>query len=82
MQLGTGAPAIQEMSLCLNEEGEMEAIDMLVFFESEGMCISLSAQTPLGTIYWYGAVYSIGFLGVLLWFSLRRRFRIHRTVFR
>lgn len=28
--------------------------------------------TPLGTAYWYGAVYSLGFIGILLWFWLRR----------
>ena len=30
------------------------------------------ALTPLGPIYWYGAVYSLGFIGVFLWFWLRR----------
>lgn len=29
--------------------------------------------TPFGTAYWYGAVYSLGFLGVFLWFWVRRR---------
>lgn len=29
--------------------------------------------TPFGSIYWYGAVYSFGFLGVLIWFWARRR---------
>ncbi|MCU0853672.1 MAG: prolipoprotein diacylglyceryl transferase [Rhodobacteraceae bacterium] len=29
--------------------------------------------TPLGTVYWYGLVYTIGFLGVFLWFWLRRQ---------
>lgn len=29
--------------------------------------------TPLGGIYWYGAVYSFGFAGVFLWFWYRRR---------
>ena len=24
-------------------------------------------------LYWYGAIYTVGFLGVFLWFSLRRR---------
>jgi phosphatidylglycerol:prolipoprotein diacylglycerol transferase len=33
------------------------------------------AVTPLGPIYWYGAVYSLGFLGVFVWFWLRRRAR-------
>ena len=28
--------------------------------------------TPIGTVYWYGAVYSLGFLGVFLWFWARR----------
>ena len=27
--------------------------------------------TPLGPIYWYGAVYSLGFVGVFLWFWMR-----------
>ncbi|SNS61161.1 prolipoprotein diacylglyceryl transferase [Tropicimonas sediminicola] len=30
------------------------------------------AVTPVGAIYWYGAVYSIGFLGIFLWFWIRR----------
>jgi phosphatidylglycerol:prolipoprotein diacylglycerol transferase len=29
-------------------------------------------STPLGTAYWYGAVYAIGFLGVFGWFRWRR----------
>ncbi len=29
-------------------------------------------STPLGAVHWYGAVYSFGFLGVFLWFWLRR----------
>jgi phosphatidylglycerol:prolipoprotein diacylglycerol transferase len=29
--------------------------------------------TPVGAAYWYGAVYSAGFLGVFLWFWFRRR---------
>ncbi|MDU8911437.1 prolipoprotein diacylglyceryl transferase [Aestuariicoccus sp. MJ-SS9] len=29
--------------------------------------------TPLGAIYWYGAVYSLGFLGIFVWFWARRR---------
>jgi phosphatidylglycerol:prolipoprotein diacylglycerol transferase len=29
-------------------------------------------STPVGTAYWYGAVYSIGFLGVFGWFRMRR----------
>lgn len=32
-------------------------------------------STPVGTAYWYGAVYSVGFLGVFAWFWLRRRVR-------
>lgn len=28
--------------------------------------------TPLGSVYWYGLVYTVGFLGVFLWFWLRR----------
>ncbi|MFQ5624345.1 MAG: prolipoprotein diacylglyceryl transferase [Paracoccaceae bacterium] len=31
--------------------------------------------TPYGAIYWYGAVYSFGFLGVFVWFWYRRRAR-------
>ena len=31
--------------------------------------------TPLGPIYWYGAVYSLGFLGVFVWFWVRRHAR-------
>ena len=31
--------------------------------------------TPLGTAYWYGAVYSLGFIGILFWFWLRRSVR-------
>lgn len=30
------------------------------------------AVTPIGAIYWYGAVYSFGFLGIFVWFWLRR----------
>ena len=30
------------------------------------------AETVFGSVYWYGAVYSVGFLGVFLWFWLRR----------
>ena len=30
------------------------------------------AMTPLGPIYWYGAVYSVGFIGIFVWFWLRR----------
>ncbi len=30
------------------------------------------AETVVGPVYWYGAVYSVGFLGVFLWFWLRR----------
>lgn len=30
------------------------------------------ALTPLGPIYWYGAVYSLGFAGIFLWFWYRR----------
>jgi phosphatidylglycerol:prolipoprotein diacylglycerol transferase len=33
------------------------------------------ATTPLGPVYWYGAVYSLGFLGVFLWFWSRRHIR-------
>jgi phosphatidylglycerol:prolipoprotein diacylglycerol transferase len=33
------------------------------------------AVTPFGPIYWYGAVYSLGFVGVFLWFWFRRRVR-------
>ncbi len=33
------------------------------------------ATTPLGAIYWYGAVYSLGFVGVFGWFWLRRHVR-------
>jgi phosphatidylglycerol:prolipoprotein diacylglycerol transferase len=29
--------------------------------------------TPVGTAYWYGLVYTAGFIGVFLWFWLRRR---------
>lgn len=29
-------------------------------------------STPVGTAYWYGAVYTFGFLGVLVWFRQRR----------
>ena len=29
--------------------------------------------TPWGGLYWYGAVYTVGFLGVFAWFLLRRR---------
>jgi phosphatidylglycerol:prolipoprotein diacylglycerol transferase len=29
--------------------------------------------TPAGTVYWYGLVYTVGFVGVFLWFWLRRR---------
>jgi phosphatidylglycerol:prolipoprotein diacylglycerol transferase len=32
-------------------------------------------STPLGTAYWYGAVYTIGFLGVFGWFWMRRHAR-------
>lgn len=28
--------------------------------------------TPMGAIYWYGAVYTLGFLGVFLWLRARR----------
>jgi phosphatidylglycerol:prolipoprotein diacylglycerol transferase len=28
--------------------------------------------TPLGPIYWYGAVYTLGFTGIFLWFWFRR----------
>jgi phosphatidylglycerol:prolipoprotein diacylglycerol transferase len=31
-----------------------------------------AVTTPLGTVYWYGLVYTIGFLGVFLWIWLRR----------
>lgn len=31
--------------------------------------------TVIGAIYWYGAVYSLGFLGVFLWFWFRREVR-------
>ena len=30
------------------------------------------AVTPFGAVYWYGAVYSFGFLGFFLWFWTRR----------
>ncbi|MFD0980021.1 prolipoprotein diacylglyceryl transferase [Tropicimonas aquimaris] len=30
------------------------------------------AVTPIGAIYWYGAVYSLGFLGIFIWFWIRR----------
>ena len=30
------------------------------------------AVTPIVTIYWYGAVYSIGFIGIFVWFWIRR----------
>ena len=30
------------------------------------------AVTPIGAIYWYGAVYSVGFIGIFVWFWLRR----------
>ncbi|MEQ9036830.1 MAG: prolipoprotein diacylglyceryl transferase [Silicimonas sp.] len=33
------------------------------------------ATTPFGAIYWYGAVYSLGFLGIFLWFWFRRHLR-------
>jgi phosphatidylglycerol:prolipoprotein diacylglycerol transferase len=33
------------------------------------------AITPFGAIYWYGAVYSLGFLGVFLWFWIGRKSR-------
>lgn len=33
------------------------------------------AMTPFGGIYWYGAVYSVGFIGIFLWFWLRRHLR-------
>ncbi len=33
------------------------------------------AITPLGSIYWYGAVYSLGFLGIFVWFWFRRSAR-------
>ncbi|WP_068115901.1 prolipoprotein diacylglyceryl transferase [Tropicimonas marinistellae] len=33
------------------------------------------ATTPLGSLYWYGAVYSIGFVGVFVWFWTRRHQR-------
>lgn len=32
-------------------------------------------NTPIGAIFWYGAVYSISFLGVFFWFWMRRRSR-------
>jgi phosphatidylglycerol:prolipoprotein diacylglycerol transferase len=32
-------------------------------------------SSPFGTAYWYGAVYSVGFLGVFAWFWMRRRAR-------
>ncbi|MFY0691483.1 MAG: prolipoprotein diacylglyceryl transferase [Paracoccaceae bacterium] len=31
------------------------------------------ATTPWGALYWYGAVYSFGFVGVFVWFWIRRR---------
>ncbi|MDW4551609.1 prolipoprotein diacylglyceryl transferase [Defluviimonas sp. D31] len=33
------------------------------------------AVTPLGPIYWYGAVYTLGFTGIFLWFWFRRHAR-------
>lgn len=32
----------------------------------------LAAATPVGPVYWYGLVYSVGFIGVFLWFWFRR----------
>ena len=29
-------------------------------------------STPFGSLYWYGAVYTFGFIGVFLWFRFRR----------
>lgn len=31
------------------------------------------AVTPFGPVYWYGAVYSIGFIGIFFWFWVRRK---------
>ena len=31
------------------------------------------AFTPFGPVYWYGAVYSIGFIGIFVWFWMRRK---------
>ncbi len=31
------------------------------------------AVTPLGPVYWYGAVYTVGFIGIFVWFWARRR---------
>ena len=31
--------------------------------------------TPAGPIYWYGAVYTLGFVGIFLWFWFRRHVR-------
>ncbi|EPX78310.1 prolipoprotein diacylglyceryl transferase [Salipiger mucosus] len=33
------------------------------------------AITPLGPVYWYGAVYSLGFVGIFLWFRFRKQAR-------
>ena len=32
-------------------------------------------MTPLGPVYWYGAVYSVGFVGIFVWFWFRRDVR-------
>ena len=32
----------------------------------------VALTTPVGTVYWYGLVYTVGFVGVFLWFWLRR----------
>ena len=33
------------------------------------------ATTPIGPLYWYGAVYSLGFIGIFIWFWFRRNAR-------
>lgn len=51
LSFGTQAPVLKSFSACHDTDGTLAAVDSPFYFESKGMSIKLSAQTPFGRGY-------------------------------
>ena len=49
LQIGSGTPVLREMSVCRGPDGELQALDVSVFYESADLRLSLAGRTPLGS---------------------------------